>query len=262
MESENKFRIKSYLDGKMSSSEKAAFEKDLREDPDLRKSFVAELFRSLQGDTGEDAQTREMLRSVYAEMPPIRAEDDSRSGIIRFFGKGWMAYAVAASLILAVTYFTIFIQKNDVTQSQEMYAYMSTPVSMERASAGDMNIHERASYFYFQEQPLIDSLVPMAAACNGFCVPRYYLAHAYLKTGQFDKAHALFGDLISDIQRINDVPQLQGRELELRFNALVAEAAATGDRTKVQAELMKLIQELKKSDSLYHLAIRFKGALQ
>ena len=264
MQTENtKEKIESYLQGQMNPVEREAFEKDLRNDPALRKSLTASLLRSLKKNSDEDEETRALLRSVYDTMPKLNEEEPKKTGINRFLSKLWIPYMAAASTIVAVVYFTLFYQQGGGQNNGDMYAsMMATPVSMERASVGDMAFNEKASFFYFQDQPMIDSLAPMALACNGFCVPKYYLAHAYLKTGQFDKANALFGELLSDVQRINDVPQLQGREQELRFNALVAKAAATGDRTKVHSELMKLIQELKKSDSLYNLAIRFRGALQ
>ena len=74
---------------------------------------------------------------------------------------------------------------------------------MERASSSDMQLYEKASYFYFKPKPLTDSLEGLSNACRAFCLPKYYLAHAYLKNEQYDKANLLFEECLKNIDYLN-----------------------------------------------------------
>ena len=169
--------------------------------------------------------------------------------------------AAAAVVLLGFAYFNgIFDQPNTIKEF-DYASLMVDPIGMERASVADLSINEKASNFYFRNPPATDSLEKMVLVCNGMCAAKYYLAHAYLKTKQFDKAKTLFSDLETNIDQLNSIPQLQGRENEVILNSTLAQLAAGETKTAILPKLNKLLSNLDKSDTLRSIAVKLKEIL-
>lgn len=264
-----KIRIERYLDGTFSESEKTEFEKIIKSDPFVQKEFTAALFERLGTSSSSTSNEKEWFASVYKEMKPVELNSDSNI-VDRKSPISWkfVKYAAAACVILACTIY-IFYNNHDEFKPNSAAPFthmMVDPGSYEEASADNsantsMDSNKLASFYYFKNIPWIDSLEPMALACNGFCVPKYYLAHAYLKTKQYDKANLLFKELIAESDEMEKFPPLQGREMDLKLNSMIAKAGAKDNVKSIIPELDQFLSHLQKSDSLYFIANQLRKAL-
>ncbi|MBK9271263.1 MAG: hypothetical protein IPM48_06670 [Saprospiraceae bacterium] len=253
--SEIQVQIEAYLDKQMNAEEARQFENRLKSSSELKKEYTAALFERLAGDSHKDEAQRNWLREVYQSGTAVELGQKPSSGTIQF-RSNWIRMAAAAAVLLGVVYFTGIFDQSSGSTSVEFASMMIEPIGMERASVAEMSISEKASNFYFRNPPATDSLEKMTIGCNGLCVAKYYLAHAYLKTKQFEKAKSLFSDLESNIDQLQTIPQLQGRENELRINSALAQAATGEKKEEVLSKLNKLIAEMDSSDTLRTLAVR------
>lgn len=98
-------RANAYLDGELSAAETAAFEAEMREDPDLAEAVgnVRTIEAGLREAFGADAErARQTIPDplAMAEAEHIRLPDADREEK-SFRSAGWLPYAIAAALLLA-----------------------------------------------------------------------------------------------------------------------------------------------------------------
>lgn len=253
-------RIQAFLDKRMNPEELKDFERDLKESPELKKEYTAALLKNLAGNAAEDESLRNLLKDVYKESKPV-ALGQKPNPVLITMRSNWFKIASAAVVLLGFAYFNGIFDQTKTKKEFDFAGMMVDPVGMERASVSDLSINEKASNFYFRNPPATDSLEKMVLVCNGMCAAKYYLAHAYLKTKQFDKAKSLFTELETNIDQLNLIPQLQGRENEVILNSALAQLAAGDTKTAILPKLNKLLSDLEKSDTLRTLAIRLKEIL-
>lgn len=254
-------KFQSYLDQEMSGEELEAFKIELKTNAEIKKAYVAYLFQALKGPESSDVTSKEWITSVYRSGSPVKLEQPGKIYLLnRFISANWRKMAVAASLLLIVVFsYTIYISN---LGSKDFNDFMSPPISMERASASPIQDYEKSSFFYSREIPQIDSLEALEKGCNGFCITKYYLAHAYLKTRQFEKAKQYFDECLLNLSFLNQIPQLQGAEFDIRLNALIVKAQLHTNISSIITELNSLVSPLEHNDPNYIKAMKFKKSLK
>jgi hypothetical protein len=256
-------KFQEYLDHRMSPEEETAFKAELESDAKLKSKFVAFMLKRLQVPDQVDPETREMVSEVYRNMTPVKMTNPSRIyRLNRFASDNWPKLATAASFLLVMGYLISVYTSEAYNTGKNLNEIMVEPISMERASSSEMKQYEKASYFYFKPSPLLDSLEAMSKACSDFCLPKYYLAHAYLKNKQYDKANLLFEDCLKNIDFLTQIPQLQGHEQEIRLNVLISRAGLKMNSTEILKDLDKLIDELKPNEDIYQSAESLRKVLK
>lgn len=248
-------KFQEYLDHRLSPEEEAAFKAELQIDKKLKSKFVAFLLKKLQVQDAVDPDTREMVSEVYRNMTPVKMSNPSKIyRLNRFASDNWPKLAAAASFLLVMSYLISVYTSDAHNTGKNLNEIMLEPISMERASSSDMQLYEKASYFYFKPKPLTDSLEGLSNACRAFCLPKYYLAHAYLKNEQYDKANLLFEECLKNIDYINQIPQLQGHDQEIRLNVLISRAGLKMNSREILNDLNQLISELQPNDDIFERA--------
>jgi tetratricopeptide (TPR) repeat protein len=256
-------QFEKYLEKQMDSRERYLFEQELKTNPKLKKEFTAFLLDRLRYDTGKSQEDRDWIRSVYREGPAVQAAAPSPFYIgKRFVIAQWPKLAAAAVLVLGVLYITLWSPQLRLDEPVFVQRVMIEPVSMERASSEQIQAYEKASYFYYQSEPMVDSLEAIARRSLDFDLSQYYLAHAYLKTGQFAKAAAMFDKCLAYADQLERVPQLQGSLADIKLNALIAHAASDPDKEGLVNELDSLIEKLDPKSASYSRAQELRSALK
>lgn len=252
-------QFEAYLNKKLDEQEHLAFKEQLKTDPLFKKEFLQYLLSLASWSNSKLDVDREMMKQVYAELQPKPYQKPDQVYLFkRFVSDHLKTISVAASLLLLVSV-TILLYQDSSTSSEQILAQLFIePVSMERASAVEKKFFEKASYFYYQDKPLIDSLEAHAAKSTGFSIPKYYLAHAYFKNKEYKKALEMFESCLGNLDYINQVPQLQGSDADLRFNTVLAKAALNKDKT----ELLKELDAIEKSIEPTHPLMEKLNALR
>lgn len=254
--------FQNFLDKKLTSAELETLRQKLRKEPETKKLFTSFLLNNLKTIDNSLTADREMITEVYTNMQPVEMKVPNKMYLFqRYTSQNWPKLAIAASLLLLIVYSFLIYNSGANISGKNLYSLMIEPVSMERASATEMQLIERASFFYFKPTPFIDSLEALVRNCDSFCISQYYLAHAYLKTGQFGKAAPLFEDCIRHLDFLNQIPQLQGYTNEIKFNYLISKAMINNKDINVLNGLDTLIKVLNQSDPLYNKAIKFRNSL-
>lgn len=252
MEKSEKYNLfNAFLQKELTEDKLAGFKKELEHNPELKKEFVVYLLNASDGMKVIDPELRALVKEVYSESKSIGYHMPSRGYVIRRFAQdNWHRVVVAASLVFALLYsISHFFAPADFSELK-FAELMSEPISMERASVNDVQTYNLASYYYFQEKPLIDSLEAMVDTCRTFCLGRYYLAHAYLKSDQFEKALDQFEICLKHLDQLNKVPQLQGSDAEIHYNLILTKLAIHKDPKAAKKDLGILKDALNPNDSL------------
>ncbi|MCC6753047.1 MAG: hypothetical protein IT266_03575 [Saprospiraceae bacterium] len=238
-----------FISGTMPPEAMEAFRRRLTQDKVFKRAFIAYLLRTGASLPAESPFDRSTAQEIYAQVNPARYEKPSGTYLVRQqVREQWPRIAVAASLLLVIAASTLWYFSSQSDLGSTLAEWMIEPISMERASVTERQFFEKASHFYYQESPRIDSLETMAASCTGFCIPKYYLAHAYLKTAQYDKALPLFESCLGNLDYINQVPQLQGSDTDLRINTAIAKSALKKDKESILREIEQLEKQVPTDD--------------
>ncbi|MBP8725812.1 MAG: hypothetical protein KBF37_08750 [Saprospiraceae bacterium] len=238
-----------FLSGTMSPETREAFRRRLQQDKVFKRAFIAYLLRTGASLPPESRFDRNTAQEIYAQVNPARYEKPSGNYLLRQqVREQWPRIAVAASILILVAVSALWYISNPSDPGSNLAEWMIDPISMERASATERQFFEKASHFYYQENPQVDSLEALAAVCTSFCIPKYYLAHAYLKMAKYDQALPLLESCLGNLDYINQVPQLQGSDTDLRINTLIARSALKKDRENILHEIEQLEKLLPPND--------------
>lgn len=252
MEKSEKYNLfNAFLQKEMNEEQLAGFKKELENNPELKKEFLVYLLNASDGMKVINPELRALVKEVYSETKSSEFQMPSRGYVIKRFAQdNWPRVAVAAGLVFAILYsISHFLAPADYSELK-FAELMSEPISMERASVNDVQNYQQASYYYFQDKPLTDSLEAMADTCRTFCVGRYYLAHAYLKSEQFEKALDQFEICLKYLDQLNKVPQLQGSDAEIHFNLILTKLAINKDPLAAKKALGTLKEALNPNNTL------------
>lgn len=140
--------IEKYLEGKMTLTEKLAFEQNLRENEDLRSAFlkVSSLIEGIEHVGRKEAL--EQLQQIEANMAD-NAPSINRKGVF-YSARFSMAAAVVAVLVVMGSFFVI---NNGQTEPSELFEsnfapYMNNVNSMSRSASGEFNQRDLAFAAY------------------------------------------------------------------------------------------------------------------
>lgn len=253
MENSKKYNLfNSFLKKDMTEEELTEFKSALTNDVELKKEFVIYLLNASDGMKVIDPELRVLVKEVYSETKSISYQLPERSYVVKRFAQdNWHRVAIAAALVFAILIgISRFFSPADFSEPQ-FAALMIEPISMERAGVADAQSYERASFYYFQDTPLTDSLETLVDNCPSFCPGHYYLAHAYLKTGLYEKALAQFEFCLQSLDQINQIPQLQGSDAEIHFNIILTKLAINKDPDAAKKDLNTLKDALDPKDALH-----------
>jgi tetratricopeptide (TPR) repeat protein len=140
--------IEKYLEGKMTLTEKLAFEQNLRENEDLRSAFlkVSSLIEGIEYVGRKEAL--EQLQQIEASITD-QSTSLNRKGVF-FSARFSMAAAVVAVLVVMGSFFMI---NNSQTEPSALFdgnfaPYMNNVNSMSRSTAGEFNQRDLAFAAY------------------------------------------------------------------------------------------------------------------
>lgn len=243
--------FEAYLHGRLSSSELNRFKDRLKSDTIFKKEYLQFLLSQASWSNEALDKDRELMQDVYRSMQQVGYQTPTKTyRLKRYISDHRAVLSVAASLLLLLI-FSIVIYQSTAPSGEQLYAQLFVePVGMERASVVERQFFEKASYFYFQDQPMLDSLEAQVNLKTSFNIPVYYLAHAYFKTRQYDKALELFELCLGNLDYINQVPQLQGSDLDLRFNTMLCKAILKKDKGALEREISSLEKSLEPTHPL------------
>lgn len=255
-------RFQDYQEKKMSSAELASFKLELQTNKETKRAFIAFLLNNLKSTDTTNLNDWEMISEAYLEISAVKMVNPSKVYVVkRFAMENWSTIAVAASLLILIVYSFAIYNSSANQLSRNFAQIMFEPESNQRASASGIQNSEKSFYFYSQPTPSIDSLEALAKACTSFCIPQYYLAHAYLKTGQFEKANLLFEQCLKHLDYLDAIPELQGSASETKFNALLTQVLMKNDAAVILPKLDSLIGQLKHDDAVYLKAMKLRKIL-
>lgn len=252
-----------YLNESLKAEALNEFKYRLRNEPGLKKEFVQFLLSQASWSTAQLDKDRDMLKQVYAELKPVDYQKLNTQYLVkRFLSDHQRSFAIAASLIIILSISIVYFWNPPVSDEQIFAQFMVEPVSMERASAVEKQFFEKSSQFYYQDQPLIDSLEAQLNKNSEFGIPVYYLAHAYFKNKEYEKALEFFDRCLGQLDYINQVPQLQGSDIDLRFNALLTKVILKKDKAALLLEINSLEKSLEPTHPLSVKLEKLKKEIQ
>jgi hypothetical protein len=184
--------INRYLDGEMNSEERFAFEEQMRENEELRKEVeltkeVNEtLAMKLLPDENEMALRKSMADISRGYFSAKEQNGKSKTKIIPFRQRLWMAAAAAAIVIAFLTIWPPW--KQDLFQQ---YAYIKMPGVAERGAPADSILQKANKDFnakkYIESLPLFETILKNEPD-NSFV--RFYYGIALLLSGQIEKCRS------------------------------------------------------------------------
>ncbi|MBK9108381.1 MAG: tetratricopeptide repeat protein [Saprospiraceae bacterium] len=252
-----------YLNGSLRTEELNNFKSRLKSDPGFKKEFVQFLLSQSSWSNTKLDQDRDLIKQVYAELQPISYQKpDTKYLLKRFWSDHQKSIAIAASFLLLLSICTVYLWNPPISNEQMFAQFMVEPVSMERASVVEKQFFEKSSQFYYQDQPLIDSLVAQLNKSSEFGIPVYYLAHAYFKTKQYEKALDYFERCLGKLDYINQVPQLQGSDIDIRFNTLLTKFILKKDKAVLLQEINSIEKSIEPTHPLMPKLEKIKKEIQ
>ena len=252
-------RIRAYLDGEMSGQERRAFEDELRNDTSLQKALLQSALWTQNPVSATEARVRDVAARFREQTPPLHVPKVTFFDHIRLEPRKILARAAVLIGILFIAAPAIYVNFiKPPLPVAELTGNFIDPVRLGVAGGpGDSSltaaraIFERSSDFYWKKKAGgLDSLLQVAASCSGFCMARYYLAHWYLKQGQYDQARTEFEACLANeayLQKFSESSDLG----IIKLNYLLAELGASGKSEKVLSGLKSLIVETPASSTAH-----------
>lgn len=213
-------RIENYLRGKMTTQERALFEKEIQTDPHLKKTAIGYLF----GAPEESAYSDE-LASMLMRESPLPAPEISFSDRLRFFwyeSRSWIwPAAVGLTLIAAAIFLFSTPRPSPNLVSQYLLQPDCGTIAGLRESP-DLDLKKRAADLYCGVTPGgTEALATLAGSSTAFNIAHFYLAHDYLRSGDYASAAKELEKCVQHGQELNayDSGYLQMAE----FNRILAD---------------------------------------
>jgi hypothetical protein len=244
----NQTTIEAYLQGKLSSSDRRDFESALRRDATLQKMVLPEYLALKAERLYEQASLRDLVQEVSRETGPLPDPELTFGDRLSLWIRNPRFVALASiPLILSVLYLFSLppFGKNATAPDQidrALNAAFIEPVNMAQAGAVEDSIEaerilRQASDFYWSTPggAAADSLNRLAQGCQGYCMASYYMAHWYLKNGDYPAAERYFVQTEQQSAYLRQFPRIKDLS-KIRFNLLLSRIRqAPDDPTAVQA---------------------------
>ncbi len=199
-------RIEKYLDGQMSAEERAAFEKNISEDPVLKEELqLHQEMRLFLAKREGRLQLEQQLQQIGAEYFPQHSSQTgkSRGKLTPVFRRYWAIMAVAASFALLVTAYFLFR-----TPLYDQFAIHPPLALVEKSATQEQLQYEAETAFnsqhYKQAEALLEQLLQNHPDDD---LTRIYLGIAKMEVGKMPQARELFTQVASEDPAIRDFAQ-------------------------------------------------------
>lgn len=180
-------RIENYLRGNMSTQERALFEQEIQTDPHLKKTAIAYLLGAPEGSESPQDLAGIWRRESSLPIPEISFPDRLR--YLWYEGRSWI-WPFAAGLALVVAAIILFSAPRLSPSLASLYLLQPDcgTVAGER-ELPDLDLKKKAADLYCGVTPGgTDALAALAGPATAFNIAHFYLAHDYLRSGDYDKA--------------------------------------------------------------------------
>ncbi len=224
-----------YLSGRMSQAEIDTFEQALRDQPAFQKAYIDFMLSEQANPYYAEERLRDIARVVREDTGPMPNPP------LSVFDRLWLFWVhkplIAIALFSLLMLGFIFAGKSiwdhpDLSSIQE---HMIDPFCLSVAGSApapvdNEKVSKLASDFYCGvANGGRDSIAGLAAACGGFCMAHYYLAHWDLRAGDYASARV---GLEACLQNQNIIQQESyNRSIgKLKLNLLLAELGESPNR--------------------------------
>lgn len=185
-------RIEEYLQNRLSAPEREALEERLQEDKGLAAEFE-------KRKTAHSLLDYAVARSLKEQLQDL--EQESKVISLRQRRRRIYTLSIAASVLILIGAFAIFMPRNDLSSTELAARYYSLPdLSGQRAAeltspaqelmATGMDALERG-----QSDRAIESFAAVPDSSSLYLPARYYLGHAYHQAGQYAAADDIFAEV-------------------------------------------------------------------
>lgn len=230
-------KIEAYFSGAMDEKEKAMFEKEVAEDPELKKAAIK---RSMG-----ISPTVEIISSVRAKAGPLEPPTTGWKDQTRFFfydrSKVLRAAAIALLVIgTPVAFLSLSIPSNEYLVEN---SFISPDIGDTAGTQQeDPGLKQKAADIYGGISPEgLAGLKQLAGTGDSFNIANFYLAHWYLRDQSFDLALAEFDKCISHRQVLDRFDT--GYFEHAKFNRILANLGKRAPRKELLRELDTFIAE-------------------
>lgn len=236
-------RIEAYLDQAMPAAERKAFETELAADPALRAQLRLHRLANAAIEADAMETVRRKVKEVRLRRGPLPEPKITLPDRIRlFFYSKWnrlIAYVLSAVAVLLGAWLVAAMLLCPVSRIQDtffiepvMFARAGTEAAAAPASALDQS---REHYKHNR----IDMLLQLSGDPESSSVATYYLAHRYLKNGEYALAEWAFAAALADREQLRAYPELQDMGA-LKFNLLLSRLGYSKDFDAALAGLASL----------------------
>lgn len=237
-------KIEAYLRGKLDAKEKALFEKEISENPELKKAAILHSLGMTQSPTAGDP-VRETLAKVRKQAgslsrPQMAWKDQSR---FFFLDRARVARAAAVIVFLLAIPAALFLYplpNNNLLIEKHTLIPDCGDVAGETPDT--RNLKQEAAYVYCGIiQGGLDTLLQLAGTGESFNIANFYLANFYLKNKNYEAALSEFDKCLLHQSVLNEYDS--GYVQLVRFNRLLAILGSSGSSEQLLSELEQFLEE-------------------
>jgi len=236
-------KIESYLGSTMEKKDKALFEKELAENPELKKAAIRRSL-GLSENTAEDEPAREIIGRLQLQAGPlptpmIPLQDKARY----FFLDRSKVLRVAAIAILLIGIPIVWSQSlpslNAVIEQNALHPDVGD-------TAGEQpdiqTLKQKAALIYGRVTPGgSEALTQLAGKADSFNIANFYLAHWYLEEKEYTRAEA---ELEKCILHRSELDEFDRGYIEMaKFNLILAHLGRSAPKKQILSELSTFLAE-------------------
>lgn len=212
-------RIENYLRGKMTKQEKALFEKDIQTDPQLKKTAITYLL----GVSAESESADELIR-IWQQESPLPTPEISFADRLRYLwyeNKSWIWPAAAGLALIVAAVFLFSTPRPSPNLISQYFLQPDCGTIAGVQESPDLDMKKKAADLYCGVTPGgTEALTALAGSDNPFNIAHFYLAHDYLRNGDYDNAG---NELEKCVQHGDEINRYDSGYLQMaEFNRILA----------------------------------------
>lgn len=237
-------KIEAYLRGKLDAKEKALFEKEISENPELKRAAILHSLGMTQSSAEADP-VRETLEKVRKQAGGLSRPEMAWKDQGRFFFLDRARVARAAAVIvflLAVPAALFLYPLPNSTTLIEKHTLIPDCGDVAGEAPDKLNLKQEAAFIYCGIIPGgLDTLLQLAGTGESFNIANFYLANFYLKNKNYEAALSEFDKCLLHQSILNE---FDSGYVELaRFNRLLAQLGSSGSSGQLLSELDQFLKE-------------------
>ena len=175
-------RIEAYFDKKLNELESKQFLNDLEKDPELKQLYSEYKLAMDVVDNRAEKDLREKISQWRTE----KKQGQTRSL--------WIYSGIAAGILLLLGTSLFFLQNRPISMQQLAIRYYNLPKAPESTMGGGEQ-HWSFGVEAFSKKQYRQAIKEWVSIEGKTAEVKYYLAHCYFNTREFDKAIVLFQEL-------------------------------------------------------------------